>query len=227
MIVAPEPPIGERSGPHVQRVHTGKAGSAVVLCLRHLLKPGCIDSPVVRLLHCEVNHGVIGRSPVPVPLIRWNHDCVARPNRQDVPTLALHPSNPGQNMQHLAEWVSVPSCTSPGLKGDAISSQARRRRGNCNGVQPNRPGKVIRAGTHSRPLFAAEHFHRHTVMRDHSTASSRIAAIKRREQRTRIATRTFASQLTIAKRGNRRPREVHRDLVRQRFRGSFRAVLRG
>src|SRR5215210_3075590 len=83
-------------------------GSAsLVLLISDLLQP--VDGLTVELfLNGDVRHGRGRRRAVPVLLVRWEPDDVARPDFLDRAALALSKAEPGRHDERLPEWVRVP-----------------------------------------------------------------------------------------------------------------------
>ena len=70
------------------------------------------DFAVERLLNGDMRHCCGRRGAVPMPLIRWAPNHIARPELHFLLPLALHPSKSGCDDQRLPERMIMPGCPS-------------------------------------------------------------------------------------------------------------------
>src|SRR3954468_1271840 len=119
---------------------TASADWLPVFLVGHILHP--LDMLAVeRLLHRDVNHAGVGRSAMPVLLVRRNPHRVAGLDLADRPALRLHTTDAGDDMQGLSKRMRVPRGARARLEAHAARANARRRRRLDDRVLPRHAGE--------------------------------------------------------------------------------------
>src|SRR4051794_19409657 len=104
-----------------------------VLLVGDALAPGHGAARVIGLLNGDVGHEAIGRSAMPVLLVRLEEDSVPRPDHVDLTTSPLAEPDALGHVDRLPEGMRVPGGSSAGREVDAGRGDPRGLRWRGNG----------------------------------------------------------------------------------------------
>jgi len=121
-----------RSRRHVRRL--------TVLLIAYVSSPGHGAAAVVRKRYGDMRHHPVWRSAVPMVLVRFEKDAVARVDDLDRTTFALAEPDPLGYPDRLAVRMRVPGCSSAGREMDGDCPEGRSI-GDC--VDEHRAGEPV------------------------------------------------------------------------------------
>lgn len=113
-----------------------------VLLVRHVLHPVSVVA-VLRLVHSDMNHPVVGCCAMPVFFTWSNPYTVASFNKTGRFSPKLNATDARNHVKRLAQWMSVPSGSRVRFERDPRRLKAGWRGGINNQVGPNRPGEIL------------------------------------------------------------------------------------
>ena len=103
-------------------------------------------NPVDSFCYGDVCHGGYGCRSVPVPVVGWAPNHVARSDFDRRFTFALCPATTGGDDQRLPERMCVPGCAGAGLEGNVPAGHAARCRRDDQGVSAHIAGEIVCRG---------------------------------------------------------------------------------